>query len=57
MQGYQVHSFILLYTIYLLITPLLISGYFAINMPISMPLVQNAQIADFLCLLNKVDKN
>lgn len=22
-----------------------------------MPLVQNAQIADFLCLLNKVDKN
>lgn len=45
------------YTIYLLITPLLTSGYFAINMPISMPLVQNAQIADFLCLLNKVDKN
>lgn len=36
---------------------MLTSGYFAINMPISMPLVQNAQIADFLCLLNKVDKN
>lgn len=45
------------YTINLLITPLLTSGYFAINMPISMPLVQNAQIADFLCLLNKVDTN